>query len=103
MRATPLPAGGARGEGFGEGTWKTWLLAKTVAGGEEKIMTEIGVAVVGCGYWGQNLIRNFWEVEDANLLVVCDADSRVLAKTLRRYPTVEPTRDYASVLRHPDI
>ena len=66
-------------------------------------MREIGVAIVGCGYWGQNLIRNFWELEEAELLVVCDADAKILARTLRRYPTVELTRDYQTVLRHPGL
>ena len=64
---------------------------------------EIGVAIVGCGYWGQNLVRNFWELEDARVMMVCDLDSRLLARTLRRYPTVEPARDYRAILRHPGV
>ena len=62
--------------------------------------SEIGVAIVGAGYWGQNLIRNFWESEECRLVSVCDTDSVVLSKALRRYPTIEVTQDYASVLRH---
>lgn len=66
-------------------------------------MSEIGVAIIGCGYWGQNLIRNFWELDEANVLVVCDTDGKVLARTLRRYPTVELTREYHSVLLNPGV
>jgi predicted dehydrogenase len=66
-------------------------------------MNEIGIAIVGCGYWGQNLIRSFWDVDDTRVVMVCDLDSRLLARTLRRYPTVEPARDYQSILRHPGI
>jgi predicted dehydrogenase len=66
-------------------------------------MNEIGVAIVGCGYWGQNLVRNFWELDDAKVLAVCDIDSRLLARALRRYPTVEPCRRYEELLRRPDI
>jgi len=62
--------------------------------------TEIGVAIIGAGYWGQNLIRNFWEAEECRLVSVCDTDSVVLSKALRRYPTVEVTQDFTSVLRH---
>src|SRR5216684_7887775 len=62
--------------------------------------TEIGVGIVGAGYWGQNLIRNFWESEECRLVSVCDTNSVVLSKALRRYPTIEVTQDYASVLRH---
>jgi predicted dehydrogenase len=66
-------------------------------------MSEIKVAVVGCGYWGQNLIRNFWELEDANVAVVYDTDAKALARILRRYPTVEVVRDYQAVLQHPGV
>jgi predicted dehydrogenase len=66
-------------------------------------MGEIGVAIVGCGYWGQNLVRNFWELEEAKVQMVCDLDARLLARTLRRYPTVEPARDYQAALRHPGV
>jgi predicted dehydrogenase len=62
--------------------------------------SEIGVAVIGAGYWGQNLIRNFWDSEGCRLIAVCDTDSVVLSKALRRYPTIEVTQDYSSVLRH---
>ncbi|HUI41510.1 MAG TPA: Gfo/Idh/MocA family oxidoreductase [Terriglobia bacterium] len=62
-----------------------------------------GIAVVGCGYWGQNLIRNFWELEAASLAMVCDADAKVLSKTVRRYPAVKPALEYAAVLRDPAV
>jgi predicted dehydrogenase len=61
---------------------------------------EIGVAIVGAGYWGQNLIRNFWDSDQCRLVAVCDTDSVVLSKALRRYPTIEVSQDYAAVLRH---
>ena len=62
--------------------------------------SEIGVAIIGAGYWGENLIRNFWEAEGARLVSVCDVDSVTLSKALRRYPTIEVTQDFAAVLRH---
>lgn len=62
--------------------------------------SEIGVAIVGAGYWGQNLIRNFWEAEGCRLVAVCDTDSMVLSKALRRYPTIEVTQDFSTVVRH---
>jgi predicted dehydrogenase len=64
------------------------------------MQSEIGVAIVGAGYWGQNLIRNFWDAEPCRLVSVCDKDSVLLSRALRRYPTIEVTQDYASVLRH---
>ena len=38
----------------------------------------ISVGVIGCGYWGPNLIRNFAENEGAALRWVCDKDARHL-------------------------
>lgn len=66
-------------------------------------MQKIKVAVVGCGYWGQNLIRNFWEVDEAELAFVCDVDPKALAHTQRRYPTVQVTRHYRELLDSPRV
>jgi len=40
----------------------------------------IGVAVVGYGYWGPNLVRNFWSVPGARLVSVCDKRPERLAR-----------------------
>lgn len=53
----------------------------------------ITVGVIGCGYWGPNLIRNFAENEAAELRWVCDADARRLEKTARRYPSARTSTD----------
>lgn len=66
-------------------------------------MPGVGVAIVGCGYWGQNLVRNFWDQQDATLAVVCDLDGTLLARTQRRYPSIEVTGSYQEVLRHPGV
>jgi predicted dehydrogenase len=57
-------------------------------------MQSIKVGVIGCGYWGPNLIRNFAELPSARLVGVADlkADRRDYIK--RRYPGVETTDDY---------
>jgi predicted dehydrogenase len=66
-------------------------------------MQKIKVAIVGGGYWGQNLIRNFWEVDEAELAVVCDLDPKALARAQRRYPTIQVTRHYREVLDSPRV
>ncbi|HEX8634426.1 MAG TPA: Gfo/Idh/MocA family oxidoreductase [Pyrinomonadaceae bacterium] len=63
----------------------------------------ISVGVVGCGYWGPNLIRNFSENEGAALRWVCDKDARHLSKAARRYPVARPTDDYAELLSDPRL
>ena len=44
----------------------------------------INIGVIGCGYWGPNLIRNFNELSDSNLLAICDLDESKLNKMKRR-------------------
>ncbi|MBA3440387.1 MAG: Gfo/Idh/MocA family oxidoreductase [Pyrinomonadaceae bacterium] len=59
-------------------------------------MTTVGV--IGCGYWGPNLIRNFAENDEAQLLWMCDADPKRLETMGRRYPFARTTSDYREVL-----
>jgi predicted dehydrogenase len=63
----------------------------------------IGVAVVGYGYWGPNLVRNFCETAGARLLCVCDRRKDRLAAVQSRYPSVPVTDDYNDVLGDPNI
>ena len=58
----------------------------------------IKVAVMGCGYWGPNLIRNFVVCSDTNLLWACDLDEERMAKVLRPYPSVKKTSDINELL-----
>jgi predicted dehydrogenase len=61
------------------------------------------IAVVGCGYWGHNLVRNFADLEDAEVAAVCDHDGKALGRIARRYPTVDSKRDYQDVISDPSI
>jgi len=56
------------------------------------------VGVIGCGYWGPNLLRNFAESEAAELRWICDLDVNRLAAMGRRYPAARATTDYKSLL-----
>jgi predicted dehydrogenase len=63
----------------------------------------VTVAVVGCGYWGPNLIRNFSICPDTKLVAVCDKDGERLKKVLAGYPAVEPIQDFDALLARSDI
>ncbi|MCI0562152.1 MAG: Gfo/Idh/MocA family oxidoreductase [Nitrososphaera sp.] len=54
------------------------------------------VAVVGCGYWGKNLVRNLFELN--SLALVCDITPEGRATAVRVAPDVEVTGDLDSVL-----
>jgi len=59
------------------------------------------IAVVGCGYWGKNLVRNFAQLRALNL--ICDNDAKSLAAQKSLYPQVEVTESLNSVLNDSDI
>jgi UDP-2-acetamido-3-amino-2,3-dideoxy-glucuronate N-acetyltransferase len=60
-----------------------------------------GVAVVGCGYWGRNLVRNFHAL--GALRVVCDSDEQLLSALRSQYPKVKAASSLADVLADPDV
>ncbi len=59
--------------------------------------------MVGCGYWGPNLIRNFFEHDRVELKMVCDQVAAKMEKIGKRYPTVGLTTDYPDLLRDPNV
>ena len=63
----------------------------------------IRFAVVGLGYWGPNLVRNLFELPDAEVAWVCDLQEDALAKIARRYPSVATTTQYDQVLNDPSV
>lgn len=60
-------------------------------------MNKIRIAIIGCGYWGHNLARNFAELENAELVAVCDFNLNALARIKRRFPSAELMHDYRQV------
>jgi predicted dehydrogenase len=63
----------------------------------------IGVGLLGYGYWGPNLARNFAEATDARLAIVSDLNPARLALVARRHPGVAITQDAAAVLADPRV
>jgi predicted dehydrogenase len=63
----------------------------------------IGIGIIGYGYWGPNLVRNFFETPDCTVVSVSDLSRDRLAKIGPRYPTVETTTDYRDLLRDPRV
>ncbi len=59
------------------------------------------IAVVGCGYWGKNLVRNFAEL--GALRAICDADSGILRALEASYPSVNTETEFHRVLENSDI
>ena len=58
----------------------------------------IGVAVVGAGHWGPNLIANFDRSGRSFVSWVVDADSERLAAIAQRYPSIQTSGELSEVL-----
>lgn len=63
----------------------------------------IGVAVVGAGYWGPNLIRNFARCGETRLVAVCDKDRPRLDEVLGGYPGVDAVESFDALLKRRDV
>jgi predicted dehydrogenase len=61
------------------------------------------LAVIGCGYWGPNLVRNFVQSNKVKELICCDLDQKRLDRMKNLYPTVEVVSDYKQLLQMPDL
>ena len=58
----------------------------------------VGVAVVGFGYWGPNVARNFASSKDTELRLVCDRDESALARVAELHPRARTTTDWDDLL-----
>jgi predicted dehydrogenase len=66
--------------------------------GIEVTVKPIGVAVIGAGYWGPNLVRNFLACPEVDLCWVADLDRERAARAVGRRSTVRVTDDLGAVL-----
>jgi UDP-2-acetamido-3-amino-2,3-dideoxy-glucuronate N-acetyltransferase len=64
-------------------------------------MREPGIAVVGAGNWGRNLLRVYGEL--GALRAVCDADEEALARARALHPEVHATRNFDDLLEDPGV
>src|SRR5574340_419446 len=64
-------------------------------------MTEKNVAVIGSGYWGKNLVRNFHQL--GVLKTICDGSQPIREEMNRAYPDVFITANIADALNDNDI
>ncbi|MGB9853346.1 MAG: Gfo/Idh/MocA family protein [Candidatus Bathyarchaeales archaeon] len=65
-------------------------------------MKKIGVAVIGAGFWGRNHARIFKELDETELIAVCDIDAEK-AKNLAKQFSVEAYVNLGKMLRRADI
>jgi predicted dehydrogenase len=65
--------------------------------------SRINVGVVGCGYWGPNLIRNFNSLPECHLSAICDLDIQRLNHLKSLYPAAEIHTEFKDFLARPGL
>ena len=63
----------------------------------------INIGVIGYGYWGPNIVRNFQGLETGCVKTVSDLNPKVLEKAKKTYPSINTTTDYREIIRSPEI
>ena len=63
----------------------------------------INIGVIGYGYWGPNIVRNFSSIEGATVHSVCDGNQQALVRASKFNPQLSVTCDYNDILTSPVI
>jgi predicted dehydrogenase len=61
------------------------------------------IGVIGYGYWGPNIVRNFSLANNSKVTMVCDMNSQVLKKVKKAYPQIEVTTDSAEMIKSTQV
>ena len=64
---------------------------------------KVKVGVIGLGYWGPNLVRNFSSSPESQVLICCDTQAERCRKLAIQYPHFVYTQQVHEVINHPDI
>jgi predicted dehydrogenase len=63
----------------------------------------VNIGVIGYGYWGPNLVRNFAEIPLIRVKTVCDLNPHLFVKLNQRYPAINFTTKAGDIFQDPEI
>lgn len=63
----------------------------------------VTIGIVGCGYWGPNLVRNFHSLEGCKVKTICDIDDKRLNYLTKLYPDVDSTKKIDGLIKDDNI
>ncbi|HYA87150.1 MAG TPA: Gfo/Idh/MocA family oxidoreductase, partial [Nitrospirota bacterium] len=63
----------------------------------------IKVGIIGYGYWGPNIVRNFSSIEGCTVMSICDCDQGALYRAHQAHQNIPLTRDWNDILSSPEI
>ena len=58
----------------------------------------VNLGMIGCGYWGPNLLRNFLTLHNCHVLLVAESDDSRLKYLNEKFPAITTTKDYRELL-----
>jgi predicted dehydrogenase len=61
------------------------------------------IGIIGLGYWGPNIVRNFLSNHNVASVVCCDLSAKRLEMIKQRFPAVETVTDYKAILKNPSV
>jgi len=68
-----------------------------------KNSSTLKIGVIGYGYWGPNVVRNFYNASNAAVVSVCDLSVKSLQRVRRTYPSMTVTTNTDEIVANPDI
>ena len=63
----------------------------------------IRIGVIGYGYWGPNVVRNFHGLESTRVAIICDKSPKALLRAKRAHPSIDVTCEHMDVISSPRI
>ncbi len=63
----------------------------------------IQIGIIGYGYWGPNIVRNFHRAEGCHVKKICDMSEEALKRAHRSFPDIEKTSDWKAFISDPTI
>ncbi len=63
----------------------------------------INIGIIGYGYWGPNIVRNFSVLEGARVASICDGNQQALNRARKSYPNCAVTQDCNDILNSTEI
>lgn len=79
------------------------MLSPEVAHAMSSAMKTVTLGVIGAGYWGPNLVRNFATLPQSQVRIICDQDRKALDHLRSSYPQLSFSLDWREVLDSPEI
>jgi predicted dehydrogenase len=70
---------------------------------KNKTSSTLNIGVIGYGYWGPNVVRNFYNTPNASVVAVCDLSAKSLQRVRRMYPSMTVTTNAEDIVTSPDI